>query len=40
VSLEIAANLPIFMQEMVTAVWLIVKGFEASAIASESYKTV
>lgn len=34
--LNTAMNLPIFLQEMVMAVWLIVKGFNLYAIASES----
>lgn len=31
-----ALNIPIFLQEMVLAVWLIVKGFNSSPIASGS----
>jgi hypothetical protein len=34
-TIQMAANLPIFLQEMVMAVWLIVKGFNASAIAKD-----
>jgi hypothetical protein len=35
-----ALEAPLALQEMVMAVWLIVKGFTPSAIASESTKTV
>ena len=37
--LSTALNIPIALQEMVFAVWLIVKGFNSSVIASESVKT-
>ncbi|HRQ36878.1 MAG TPA: DUF4386 domain-containing protein [Chloroflexota bacterium] len=32
--IQVAMNLPIFLQEMVMAVWLIVKGFNSSAITA------
>jgi hypothetical protein len=37
-TIQMIANLPIFLQEMVMAVWLIVKGFNASAIAKEAQR--
>jgi hypothetical protein len=38
-TISMLLDLPIFVQEMVLAVWLIVKGFNSSAITSESAKT-
>ena len=34
-----AINFPIFLQEMVMAVWLIVKGFNPAAIAAKAEST-
>ncbi|MFX0183480.1 MAG: DUF4386 domain-containing protein [Candidatus Hodarchaeota archaeon] len=38
-TISMLLDLPIFVNEMVLAVWLIVKGFNSSAIISESVKT-
>jgi hypothetical protein len=38
-TIQIAANLSIFVQEMVFAVWLIAKGINPAAVASLPAKT-
>lgn len=37
--IQVVANAPILVQEMVMAVWLIVKGFNSSAVAPRAAKT-
>jgi hypothetical protein len=34
-TIQLLLSFPIFLQEMVMAIWMIVKGFNASAIASK-----
>jgi hypothetical protein len=38
-TIQVFLNLPILPQELVLAVWLIVKGFDSSAVTSGAAKT-